>query len=623
MSNPAKLIFTSGLVLLLYPALQGQEKLSVPDAQAILKKTREVYSRLNSYHFVHEILVESKKQGEKAFKPIGQIQMEAASEQAERAGPPVLPLNSDRCRLLAKSDREGTLLVIGDNQATLFTQSKKEYMQGTSLSSISTSVGGSMMLSIFLTPFEILNEDGIKEAKVVRSEKVLVDKQEHDCYVIEGVRQPPARFDLEQPPKKVVLGFDFQLMMISGFLPAEFVGMYSLAEKNHGGAFTLWIDQKTHLMLKSKTRASVLLHSEKSIGDKNGLELQVTDTFTKATINTALPKELFQFKAPAGSKQIRNEREGILVGAQDFKSTKVSPLVGWVQGGIYDAKEGFEIAVLQHDKITFLNPTTYAVKRTVAIDDFHLSGKQLVSLRADGNLNLIAGGGGFSDVGLAKLNGELLWRFKPGDSPPTKMIATDLDGDGNKEFYVADYEGVSRLDKNGKLVWRTTSKMNFYLFTLPSEGKRPAAVVTENGMWDCHGKSLQEGIKSSVGTYKLQPVKWGDAFCLASGQTSSEGGHVFVFDLTGKTLFKQSIGDWGVNQILAVRFKPREAPHLVVVGGRGGGSTLMELNIFAHDGTLVFREIRKGETLVVIPNDATGMDTLLLCTGGIKKLEKR
>jgi len=65
MSNPAKLIFSYGLVLLLYPSLLGQEKLPVPDAQAILKKTLEVYSGLNSYHFVHEILVESKKQGEK------------------------------------------------------------------------------------------------------------------------------------------------------------------------------------------------------------------------------------------------------------------------------------------------------------------------------------------------------------------------------------------------------------------------------------------------------------------------------------------------------------------------------------------------------------------------------
>ena len=204
------------------------------------------------------------------------------------------------------------------------------------------------------------------------------------------------------------------------------------------------------------------------------------------------------------------------------------------------------------------------------------------------------------------------------------MIAADLDGDGTKEFYVADYDGVSRLDTDGKVVWRSANKaMNFYLFTLPAEGKRPATVVTEGGIWDCLGKNLQQGIKSSVDTYMLQPVKWGDTFCLASGQTSGEGGHVFVFDLTGKTLFKQSIGDWGVNAILAVRFKSKEPPHLVVVGGRGGGSTLMELNIFAHDGTLVYREILPSEALMVIPNNATGVDTLLLCTGEIKKLEKR
>ena len=96
---------------------------------------------------------------------------------------------------------------------------------------------------------------------------------------------------------------------------------------------------------------------------------RLLDTFSKATINTALPKELFQFKAPASSKQIRNEREGIFIGAESFKSTKVCPLVGWVQSGIYDAKEGYEIAVLEYGKITFLNPTTFAVKRTVAIDD--------------------------------------------------------------------------------------------------------------------------------------------------------------------------------------------------------------------------------------------------------------
>jgi hypothetical protein len=204
------------------------------------------------------------------------------------------------------------------------------------------------------------------------------------------------------------------------------------------------------------------------------------------------------------------------------------------------------------------------------------------------------------------------------------MIGADLDGDGTKEFYVADRKGVFRLDSAGQIIWRSDTKVNnYYLFTLPAEGDRPAVVVTERGMWDAQGKQWQTGIKSSVRTYMLQPVKWGDGYCLASGETSREGGHVYVFDLAGKTVFDQSIGEWGVNDVLAVRFKRGEEPYLVVVGGRGGGSRLMKLNIFTHDGTLVFQELRKPEALKVIADDNSGVDSLLLCTGGITKLERR
>src|SRR6266480_718900 len=71
---------------------------------------------------------------------------------------------------------------------------------------------------------------------------------------------------------------------------------------------------------------------------------------------------------------------GISVGSEAFKSTSVSPLVGGVQTGIYDAKEGLEIAVLDSGKITFLDPKTYAVKRTVEVNDKWVGSKELVSL---------------------------------------------------------------------------------------------------------------------------------------------------------------------------------------------------------------------------------------------------
>src|SRR5207244_1085094 len=111
-----------------------------------------------------------------------------------------------------------------------------------------------------------------------------------------------------------------------------------------------------------------------------------------------------------------------------------------------------------------------------------------------GKLNLIAGGGGFSDVGLFDLQGNSLWQFKVQKRlPPNKMIAADLDGDGTKEFYVADLQGMFRLDSGGQIVWRSDAKANYYLFTLPAEGGRPAVVVTEQGMWDADGKELQRG----------------------------------------------------------------------------------------------------------------------------------
>lgn len=320
---------------------------------------------------------------------------------------------------------------------------------------------------------------------------------------------------------------------------------------------------------------------------------------------------------------------GIKVGAETFEREQVSPLVGWVQSDVYDAKEGLEIAVLEYGKISFLDPKTYAVKRTVEIDDDRIAYRQLVSLRVDGKLNLIAGGGGYSDVGFFDLKGNSLWQFKVDDRlPPTKMIASDLDDDGTKEFYVSDHNGVFRLNTDGQIVWRSNTKQNYYLVTLPAEGNRPATVVTERGIWDAQGKPVKLDVKTAawVGKYNLQPVKWGEAYCIASGDTYQRG-DVVLFDVAGTPVFKQSLGDQIVSgEILAARLKRGEAPYLVVVAALrplpdGHKRGLMALNVLSHDGALVYQEFRKPEGVLVIPDDVSGVDTLLLCTGGIETLK--
>ena len=62
-------------------------------------------------------------------------------------------------------------------------------------------------------------------------------------------------------------------------------------------------------------------------------------------------------------------KPGILVGAETFTSILVSQLAGGFQSGIYDVEEGLAIAVLEIGKITFLDPKTYAPKRTVPVAD--------------------------------------------------------------------------------------------------------------------------------------------------------------------------------------------------------------------------------------------------------------
>src|SRR4051812_4155185 len=76
-------------------------------------------------------------------------------------------------------------------------------------------------------------------------------------------------------------------------------------------------------------------------------------------------------------------------GADAFQTIPVSSIVAWVQAGIYDSKEGLEVVAMEYGKITFLDPKTFAEKRTVPVNDDRVGYKQLISLRADGKLNLM------------------------------------------------------------------------------------------------------------------------------------------------------------------------------------------------------------------------------------------
>jgi hypothetical protein len=307
----------------------------------------------------------------------------------------------------------------------------------------------------------------------------------------------------------------------------------------------------------------------------------------------------------------------VVLGENNFKKIPVYQNQGWVQADIFDAQQGLEIAEISAKQIRFLDPETWALKRIVD-NNYRFSWMdKLISLNNNGQLNVLHAGGGYSKVGLLDLNGNTLWQFQPDEKlPPNKMIAVDLDGNGEKEFYATGHTGVYRLDAKGTVVWKSTGRGGNYLVSIPAYDKYPAMIASDTpmgkiSMWTFTGELIKE-IKPTAGTYMLQVVKWGEKYCFAVGQTSREGSGVFLMDLDGNVVFKQRIGEhFGVNGIMAVRFEAKANPCLVVVGGGGGGVHLTELNIFTYEGQLVYRELREPYSLAVVPDEKSGVDSLM------------
>ncbi|MBI5496617.1 MAG: hypothetical protein HY904_16470 [Deltaproteobacteria bacterium] len=290
----------------------------------------------------------------------------------------------------------------------------------------------------------------------------------------------------------------------------------------------------------------------------------------------------------------------ILKGQDLFKRTPV-PNEAAGPRGVFDKGRGLEIAHFTDTEIEFLDPTTFDVRERVPFSGVPCFGYNrpaglrpcdLISIRSDGVLNFMAGRSvGGDDVGLADVNGEEVWRFQPTPGAHAdRMIAVDLDADGEKEFYAITMDALFRLDSTGRVVWRvSTPAFNWSLDWMPSYQDRPPAVVTEAGLWNARGNLVQE--MRIRDPYSVKVVRWNAHPCLAHVTDSGSGVH--IHEVNGSLQSQGEIGPFAVNEIFTVRLKP-DAPEWVVVRGFTHWVKHGELSIFNHDGALVYREIRTG-----------------------------
>ncbi|MDE0451406.1 MAG: hypothetical protein OXI90_06525 [Gammaproteobacteria bacterium] len=283
----------------------------------------------------------------------------------------------------------------------------------------------------------------------------------------------------------------------------------------------------------------------------------------------------------------------VVVGDGSFEKTLVSTSAWapWYVAAELDGSPGEEVAVFRSDVVEVLDPADFRIKNRLRIVRGHgplLSGSETLA-RIDGRLLIVRQGGGYQPTEVRSLGGELVWAYRPDESPPpAALLPADLDGDGTIEFYAAA-STVERLDGTGKPVWSRDARP-YELVLAARTGTEPAWVVgyeyhRPTKVWDENGNLLGE--LPQIG--KDEPVAVVDR---PDGRgLLLKGNVVRVVSIDGHDLFRFPLEGLAVRFGLSVRFHADEDPHLVVVAGAPRDVERWRLLIWGADQDPVYDEV--------------------------------
>ena len=243
-------------------------------------------------------------------------------------------------------------------------------------------------------------------------------------------------------------------------------------------------------------------------------------------------------------------------------------------------------------------------------------------IRIDGEMYIIAGGGGFGKVGLINETGKLIWTYKPNpDSPnPDELIGGDLNNDGVPEFYAATSDdGVHVLDTNGKLVKKFGSGYIGGVDLCTYNGNTVLIDLDINGkfhFWNYHGELIKT-IKTKKDLWNFSIINWPSENHILI----KDGPSFYVLDFNGKIVFKKRAGF----RILSlkgtgVNFKEGKN-YLAVITETRPHYNRSILWIFSPKGDLIYKEvICSTEAIVAMKDKEKNKEYLLV--GGCDSINK-
>jgi hypothetical protein len=241
-------------------------------------------------------------------------------------------------------------------------------------------------------------------------------------------------------------------------------------------------------------------------------------------------------------------------------------------------------------------------------------------IRANDKVYIVAGGGGFSDVGLMNNKGELLWKYKP-DSKlhPFDMEGDDLNKDGIPEFYVGTHDGLHILDMNGKLVKKTDSLWINDLEIGQYNGEDVIIGLSRNVFyfWDYKGNLLKRiDVEENFSQFEI--VDWPQK----NHFLTKKGSKIYLIDMEGNIIFEREIGRriYDISGT-AVFFDESRRTYLAIVADYSSRYNRSLLSIFSPDGKIIYKEII-GSTQAIIAVDKKLRKSQYLLVGGFPMISK-
>jgi hypothetical protein len=284
------------------------------------------------------------------------------------------------------------------------------------------------------------------------------------------------------------------------------------------------------------------------------------------------------------------------------------------------------IIIFGRGNYIILDLKTKKLKKAITFKKWISSRPEAVNITKDDSLQIMLRGGGFGEVGLVDTYGDFIWKYKHIDGASPHMTAGDLDKDGQLYFYVADLDGLCKLDYSGKQIWRSDKmfwERDIQIYN-PAPPQTPLIFTRgDDGnirFWNKAGRLVKE-VTPEIKIYGLEILSWPDKNHVLTNTINE----IIVMGLDGRTVLRYKLGknffdfyyEMKILDIrgVPVRFEPQNKPHLAVITDFSFPKNRAMLSIFSPEGELVYQEMLYSTRGINVIDNPDGSESLLVGDG--------